>query len=101
MYRQGDVLLVPRKSVKPDQAVRAARDKGRVVLAYGKLTGHAHAIASKAATLWELGDARLLVVRRPVLLQHEEHATIQIPPGDYDVIQQCEYVAGEVRNVAD
>jgi len=48
--RQGDVLLVPVAQI-PDGARRVKRERGRVVLAWGEVTGHAHAIASSAATL--------------------------------------------------
>ena len=49
MVRQGDVLLVPVDAI-PEAAKPVARDHGRVVLAYGEATGHAHAISSAAAT---------------------------------------------------
>ena len=42
--RQGDVLLVPVASL-PAGCVEVPNDKGRIVLAYGEVTGHAHAIA--------------------------------------------------------
>ncbi len=43
IIRQGDVLLVPVKSL-PIGAKEIPLDKGRIVLAYGEVTGHAHAI---------------------------------------------------------
>ncbi len=48
--RQGDVLLIPVKRIL-DDATPVARDHGRVVLAYGEVTGHSHAIADPAADL--------------------------------------------------
>ena len=42
-FRQGDVGLIPVASL-PDGAKKVPRDKGRIVLAYGEVTGHAHAI---------------------------------------------------------
>jgi hypothetical protein len=111
--RQGDVLLL-RIDDAPVRGKRIARDAGRIVLAYGEITGHAHAIASRDAALYELpvdtsseADAvwqqaqRLLTVRRPVKLQHEEHATIRLPAGNYRVIRQREYSPEAIRNVAD
>lgn len=90
--RQGDVLLLPidciPAGVKPVQ-----RDGGRVVLAYGEVTGHAHAVRSSAATLLEDGAERFLRVTAPVVLHHEEHAAIDVHPGTYRVVIQREYVA--------
>jgi hypothetical protein len=96
MFRQGDVLVLRVKGDADELGERVAepRDDGRVVLAYGEVTGHAHAIVDEAATLWRLsGDDRLLLVAgdAPVALQHEEHATILIPPGAYVVRRQREF----------
>ena len=64
MVRQGDVLLVPADEI-PDGAKPIARDHGRVVLAYGEVTGHAHAIAAPGATLLADGDDRYLRLATP------------------------------------
>lgn len=114
IYRQGDVLLIA-VAGNAKTSKRIGRDKGRIVLAYGEATGHAHAIASREASLWEVavGDAaaqaegarlladRLLKVRRPVNLEHEEHAPIRLPAGTYKVRIQRTYEPEAVRNVAD
>ena len=42
--RQGDVLILPVDKL-PDGCTEVPNDKGRIVLAYGEVTGHAHAIA--------------------------------------------------------
>lgn len=42
--RQGDVLLTKVASI-PAGCTEVPYDKGRIVLAYGEVTGHAHAIA--------------------------------------------------------
>jgi hypothetical protein len=93
-YRQGDVLLVRVEDdvmARPHQSV--ARDGGRIVLAYGEQTGHAHAIADADAELIELETGeRFLVTARGVSLRHEEHDTIELPPGSYRVVRQREYV---------
>ena len=36
-----------------------------------------------------------------VEVTHEEHATLTIPPGDYEVKRQREYTPEEIRRVAD
>ncbi len=97
--RQGDVLLVPVEEA-PTAARAVRRARGRVVLAEGEVTGHAHAIRSSAATLLGAGDERYLRVAAPVTLDHEEHAPIEVAPGTYRVVIQREYVPPEISPVA-
>ncbi len=99
-YRQGDVLLVKVDKMPPD-AVPVEPDGDRVVLAYGEVTGHAHALSAAITTLYEHADGRFLVVEKPSALVHEEHAAIDLAPGVYRVIRQREYAPREVRFVAD
>lgn len=104
MFRQGDVLIARVESI-PAEATPIKRDRGRVVLAYGEVTGHAHAIADRGCDLLEvegLEDRFLRVLTEGgVELRHEEHATIPLPPGEYVVRQQREYAPGGIRRVAD
>lgn len=86
MVRQGDVLLVAVAAI-PAGAKPIARDKGRVILATGEATGHAHAIVSEDAILSEADNARFLrIVGSGAVLTHEEHAAVAIPPGDYRIV---------------
>ena len=97
--RPGDVLLVP-VDAAPAAARPVRRTGGRVILAEGEVTGHAHAIRSSAATLLRAGDERYLRVAAPVTLDHEEHARIEVAPGIYRVVIQREYVPPEISPVA-
>lgn len=93
--RQGDVLLV-RVPTMPTGTREVPRDDaGRVVLALGEVTGHAHAIRDPDATLYELTDVehRFLEITREVTLTHEEHDAITLAPGTYEVRRQREYVS--------
>lgn len=63
--RQGDVLLKQAAAVPPD-AILVPDDRGRVVLAYGEVTGHAHAIADHIRSA--VGAERNGVVAREALL---------------------------------
>ncbi len=107
-YRQGDILVQAVSSI-PAQSVPAPRDGGQVVLAYGEATGHRHAIADRAATLFVLEQAQEIAARRwlqisgteAVALAHAEHATIMLPPGLYEVRIQREYQPDAIRLVAD
>lgn len=104
MARQGDVLIEAVDAL-PSELEAVKREGGRVILAHGELTGHAHAIKDKRATLFrdpKLNEMFMLVDGdRPVALKHDEHDTIDVPPGRYKVTRQREYSPEAIRNVAD
>jgi hypothetical protein len=102
MVRQGDVLLVPVAEI-PAGARRLDRVAGCLVLAEGEQTGHAHVIPDDAADAYFLPLAdidemrrRFLKIEAEVALVHEEHAPVTVPPGDYEVRRQREYVPAKV-----
>lgn len=103
-YRQGDVFVELIGNL-PSGLENIARAKGRVILAHGEVTGHAHAIKDKRAALFR--DPKLAAIfmqvtgEAPAALEHDEHDTIAIPPGNYQVIRQREYHPEELRNVMD
>lgn len=124
--RQGDVFLHQVDRL-PDGAIEVPAERGRIVLAYGEVTGHAHAIVDhgqqqlsapmigetaaaevvealiarcKAKLYAHRGD-RFLVVEEPVNLTHEEHTPHIIPPGVYEIPVQMEYDAATMRRVTD
>jgi hypothetical protein len=105
MYRQGDILLIPIQAL-PERLVAVTRDDGRVVLAYGEATGHAHAIHARGAALFREdgslpGGSMFLRLAEAAELRHEEHAPIALPSGLYRVVRQREYAPDAVRNVED
>ena len=121
IIRQGDVLLTPIQAL-PEGLVEISNDNGRIVLAYGEVTGHAHAIAdhvpasatqiaaeaiaraagsSKARLLQAQNGNRFLEVTEAVTLRHEEHTAHTIPPGLYSLPVQVEYTPAELRRVED
>ncbi|OHD24148.1 MAG: hypothetical protein A2Y38_24060 [Spirochaetes bacterium GWB1_59_5] len=100
MIRQGDVMLVPveRGGVK----AKDAREAGRIVLAHGEVSGHAHVVESIDADFYETVEGeRFLSAPQGGTLVHDEHATLTIPAGTYRVVRQREYSPLEIRNVAD
>jgi len=106
MYRQGDVLVVPiDRTELPDGLVPAPRDRGgRLILARGEATGHAHVATGEGLTLLCLPDdldAMFLHVRVYGRVTHEEHGPIALPLGYYRIVRQREYVPGAFRRVAD
>lgn len=127
--RQGDVYLQPIAAL-PKGKAKEIREPGRVVLAHGEATGHAHAIydvidgdrpnvglademteaaiahaqkSSKATCrLVEIkGDQFLEVIAPAVELKHEEHSPHQVARAFYEVPIQVEFTAERVRRVED
>jgi hypothetical protein len=101
-YRQGDVLLKQIAAIPGGTKKQEARD--RIVLAYGEVTGHAHAIHdldSVEVYVGQGGELYLEVKSEGCTLRHEEHAAIAIPPGQYERVLQREYSPEAIRNVAD
>ena len=112
--RQGDVLIV-RVHALPATITPRPTDAGRVVLAYGEVTGHLHQVVGKhvihydapdavtaakllladAGLTVEVGDANapsfLTVEEETATVQHDEHAAIPLAPGRYIVLRQTEW----------
>lgn len=115
LIRQGDVLLIPVDADVAGEAGQApavrhkvARVGGKLVLAEGEATGHAHVVAEAHARLekqeygtrravwinrraWSDSRIVLVVEDRPAQLRHEEHDPLIIPEGAYEVRRQREF----------
>lgn len=116
--------------MKKKATKRDAREAGRIILAHGEVTGHAHEVVAvatglppdgEAAMFVELADGtRELMVLATCELRHQEHGPIAlspdstkqfrqgdvllnpIGPGTWQVIRQREqYAPDEWRQVAD
>lgn len=100
--RHGDVFIQKICDL-PKGAKLQNRDGGRVILAYGEVTGHAHAIEEENCEKWALADEEYLIVTgdEPVNLRHEEHDTQVIAPGTYEIIHQFEEKREEIKKVVD
>lgn len=89
-YRQGDVLIIPVKTIS--KTGNKAED--RCVLAFGEATGHAHEIKELTKVEAFVGSDGTTVsemeVKEAVDLVHQEHDAIRLEPGKYKVIRQVE-----------
>jgi hypothetical protein len=102
--RQGDVLVQLINEQIPTSAKSVKREKGRIILAHGEATGHAHALSTRNVRLYAAEtEERYLQVgaSQPAMLKHEEHTHFEIAPGVHRVTRQCEYHPEEIRYVAD
>lgn len=90
MIRQGDVLLVPIR--QPARPVRAVGDDGQPLAGVriaGERTGHAHELPAR---VYDAGTRRVIMLERPAVLTHQEHAHITVPAGWWEVVVQREWV---------
>ena len=87
--RQGDVLLTK----IGDEVMESAKLKeGMLILVEGELTGHAHRVsAADAHFVHDPSGRMVLEVFRPTQLLHEEHTSVDLEPGVYEVTRQREY----------
>ena len=97
MFRQGDLLFV--KSEIPKKGRKIIRDG---VIARGETTGHTHRIRSRIeATLLLVGTALYVRARQDTHIDHEDHDTVILPPGGWQVTRQQEYTPAGWRQVSD
>jgi len=99
--RQGDVLIRTIGKL-PKGLARVPLDGGRVILAYGEVTGHAHVVEGDvqlfASDLEEM-EQRFLRVEEEAQVVHDEHDTVTLPPGDYEIVRQREYTSADMAPV--
>lgn len=99
IFRQGDVIVIPCESIPTNlKHTKVCR------LAWGEVTGHHHTIHDGATGYASDVDALVdyIEVTAPSAdLTHQEHSTIAIPAGTYQVVKQVEYTPAELRNVRD
>lgn len=103
LFQQGDILLQQIPAL-PQGAQAKQRSPGRIVLAEGEVTGHAHAIEeAEGVQLYTMDQLLYLVVDHEVTVTHEEHGAVMLPAGTYQVgiVQEYDYLAEEARKVRD
>lgn len=102
-FRQGDVLLIKVDSL-PELTEAVEREDGRLVLARGEATGHAHVVRERRGRLLQWRNSSnwtYLDLPVPAKVEHEEHAPIDLEPGVYRVLRQREYSPERSNYVAD
>jgi len=124
-YQQGDVVMLKvDNDYFKDNAVNKGNDASyntqshnNPVLAFGEVTGHKHQIhmkdmLDKAEVTLHMGYNReagidvpeaFEVCEETVVLTHEEHKPIELPPGKYivKIVREFDHIAGRSRYVAD
>lgn len=102
-HRQGDVLVQEIKAPKELDFKRIDPENGRVVLAYGEVTGHSHSLDAARVELFEApGGRRYLRMLAPSALEHQEHGPHTLRGTTWhEVIRQREYAPEAIHNVED
>lgn len=105
-YRQGDVLILYVDKL-PAELTPIKRDEGRVILAYGEVTGHRHALEDKHAKSFMSGAEMYLDLEKQSKVWHEDHnpkkddKPMILPAGKCRIIHQVEFKRKEIVRVAD
>jgi len=96
--QQGDVILRPTK-----EDFSKGEKQNHLVIMEGEATGHNHQVVSGVAALILLKEKKFLEVFSKSVLKHQEHETIEIPVGKYEINRKREYdhFEEEAREVAD
>jgi hypothetical protein len=83
------------------RATAVAPVKGRFIVGKGERTGHNHSVPANpyVAFLTDGMQAFLSVKKRSVKLSHQEHASLTIVPGNYEVVQQRHAMPGQEQRV--
>lgn len=94
--RHGDVILEKVSKVKGQQ-----KEIKECILAEGEVTGHFHRLKGQILESTHQ-EQRFVEVKNTAELSHEEHDTLEIPEGKYQVMIQREVdLLGEQKQVMD
>ncbi len=101
MIVQGDVFFVRTRTV-PREAKTVNRTSGRIVIAEGEATGHAHVI-HEDVELYEKDEVLFIKTAKTVEVRHEEHLPVTLNPGIWKVgiVREYDPFLEETRIVRD
>ena len=99
-YRHGDLFFKPVDSIEGKEV----KHNGSFVLAEGETTGHKHVITAERMEIRQAENGRFyLSLGTEGTISHEEHKTITLPPGLYEMGNEREkdWFSKSVRQVID
>jgi len=99
--RHGDVFLKPVESFPT-----GIQQLDTNILAFGEATGHDHRVVNGQATVYAAKgetEAKYVKVTEDSELVHQEHETIDVPTGSYEIVHEREYspFEEEIKRVQD
>ena len=83
MFRQGDILIK-----KIDQIPKSATKRNNNSILEGEVTGHFHRL--NQGSVYEYGPTIYLEALENATVTHDEHMTIPLEKGLYEVVRQRE-----------
>jgi hypothetical protein len=99
-YRQGDILFMRIETSVTEDCPDPCEE---IQIAEGEVTGHHH--TAKGKNLGMLfksgGDIIDFLAPEGCRIEHDEHNTLELPPGRYRVRRQREYTYSEPQDVED
>jgi hypothetical protein len=103
LIRQGDVLLKKINKIPKEVKLQDNSNNNEIILAFGEKTFHKHRlICNKPILDIKTIGKRYVSLQDDGILSHEEHAKLNIPKGEYEVVIQREFdLLGAVRSVMD
>jgi hypothetical protein len=111
LYAQGDILIEKVRDCAPSGTLIQPMPGGVMVVAEGEATGHRHAFLDHVTMFRDDGLARdipgglyighVKVDGPSARLEHDEHASVTLPPGTYRVRRQRELEPKDARVVVD
>jgi hypothetical protein len=100
--QQGDVLFLAVEAVKGKEV---KPDERGYVFVEGETTGHCHAIKdTEAVKVYEENGVKYVrVIAEKAVVEHQEHAPVVLPRGNYKIgiVQEYDWFADEIRSVKD
>ena len=124
-YQQGDVVMLKVDDEYFEKNVRKSEERieyhgeqpTNAILAFGEVTGHTHQVnmanmlkgAGVTLHMGYRGKAGedvpqgFVVQNENVILTHEEHDPLELPPGKYivKIVQEFNHITRRAQNVAD
>lgn len=97
-YVQGDVLIK-----KVENIPTSCKKLPHLTLARGEVTFHHHTITKGNAELYEKNGTLYLCAKEKVELTHQEHDTIMLPKGNYEIgiVREYLHFTEEAKRVQD
>lgn len=111
MAAQGDFLILRIDTIPTNVEIIDKNERNQIVVAHSE-TGHNHVMVADRVTAYKTAGTKeidlyemFLLVEAPTEIKHlrsfDTHETILVPPGNYTVRRQREYVAESFRRASD
>jgi hypothetical protein len=100
MFRQGDILFLWINETQAKDETTAIHNT--IEIAQGEATGHHHVAVGEELSIMLSIDEVVDRLNAPkgCRIVHEEHNPLELPPGNYEVRRQREYVYGKDSQTA-